>query len=228
MKKWILLAAAFISSTSYAINKQEISKRFGVDTSTMTLSDTPVFSGKFYALSDPSGQTIYLSSDLRYAVSGTVIDQKTGNPIGAKSRAERKFDWKDFNPTNAIQIGSGPHKVIVFADPRCGYCKKLEAELNRLQDQLTVYIVQIPILGPESEAVSTNVWCSNDQAQAWKTIMSDQQLQKASDCVNPTDSNLQLAKKYGITGTPAIVFPDGHIVPGFIPASEIERQLKAN
>ena len=40
------------------------------------------------------------------------------------------------------------------------------------------------------------------------------------------DRNLELARRYKITGTPAVVFEDGTRAPGAIPADQIEKRLK--
>jgi thiol:disulfide interchange protein DsbC len=42
-----------------------------------------------------------------------------------------------------------------------------------------------------------------------------------------SDLNLAMAKKYRVTGTPAIVFEDGTRVPGALPAAEVEKRLLA-
>ena len=41
------------------------------------------------------------------------------------------------------------------------------------------------------------------------------------------ERNLAMAKKYRVTGTPAIVFEDGTRVPGALPAAEVEKRLLA-
>ncbi len=39
------------------------------------------------------------------------------------------------------------------------------------------------------------------------------------------DENMQLAAKLGISGTPAVVFPDGTLVPGFMEADAIIKMV---
>jgi thiol:disulfide interchange protein DsbC len=43
--------------------------------------------------------------------------------------------------------GNGSRKLAVFADPNCGYCKRLEKDLVNVKD-VTIYTFVIPILGP--------------------------------------------------------------------------------
>jgi thiol:disulfide interchange protein DsbC len=46
-----------------------------------------------------------------------------------------------------------------------------------------------------------------------------------SDCNNPIDKNLAIAKTYGINGTPTIFFTDGSRFPGAVQLSDIEKKL---
>ena len=46
-----------------------------------------------------------------------------------------------------------------------------------------------------------------------------------SDCANPIDKNLTLAKNYGINGTPTIFFTDGSRFPGAVQLTDIEKKL---
>jgi thiol:disulfide interchange protein DsbC len=41
------------------------------------------------------------------------------------------------------------------------------------------------------------------------------------------DNNIALAGKLGINGTPAIIFPDGRVVPGYMPADSLIKELDA-
>ena len=53
---------------------------------------------------------------------------------------------------HAIKIneGQGPYKIIYFADPYCGYCKKFDKEvISKLKDT-TVYLFLYPILSEKS------------------------------------------------------------------------------
>jgi thiol:disulfide interchange protein DsbC len=39
------------------------------------------------------------------------------------------------------------------------------------------------------------------------------------------DENMKLAEKLGISGTPAVIFPDGIVVPGFMEAEAIIKRI---
>jgi thiol:disulfide interchange protein DsbC len=39
------------------------------------------------------------------------------------------------------------------------------------------------------------------------------------------DDNIKLAQKLGITGTPAIIMPDGRLIPGYLEADALIKQI---
>jgi len=50
-------------------------------------------------------------------------------------------------------------------------------------------------------------------------------LPKPSCDTKAVDENLKLAEKLGITGTPAVIFPDGTLIPGAMEADAIIQQI---
>lgn len=40
------------------------------------------------------------------------------------------------------------------------------------------------------------------------------------------DDNIKLAQKLGITGTPAIIMPDGRLIPGYLEADALIKQIE--
>jgi len=50
-------------------------------------------------------------------------------------------------------------------------------------------------------------------------------LPKPSCDTKAIDENIKLAEKLGITGTPAVIFPDGTLVPGAMEADAIIQQI---
>ena len=40
------------------------------------------------------------------------------------------------------------------------------------------------------------------------------------------DDNVKLAQKLGITGTPAIIMPDGRLIPGYLEADALIKQIE--
>ena len=77
--------------------------------------------------------------------------------------------------------GNGKRKVAVFEDPNCGYCKRFERDLQKV-DNVTVYMFLYPILGPDSTDKSRNIWCAKDKAKAWLDLMVRDQARRRGQC----------------------------------------------
>ena len=115
----------------------------------------------------------------------------------------------------------------VFEDPNCGYCKDVEKSLSAVKD-VTIYMFLLPILGPDSMAKSRDIWCSKDAAKTWRSwMLSDTAPARAmGQCdASALQRNTALAQKYGIRGTPAIIFDDGSRFAGAVELQRIEQRL---
>ena len=126
--------------------------------------------------------------------------------------------------------GTGARRLVVFADPNCGYCKKFETEMQQVKD-VTVYTFLIPILGGDSPDKARNIWCAKNNSAVWRDwmIRGDAPARSMGPCdTTALERNLALSKKYRVNGTPALVFEDGKRVPGALPPVEVEKQLLAS
>ena len=126
--------------------------------------------------------------------------------------------------------GTGARKLVVFADPNCGYCKRFERDLNAVKD-VTVYTFLYPILGGDSPEKAKDIWCAKDNTKAWRDWMLQGIVPPRS--MGPCDTaalarNEALGRKHKINGTPAIVFEDGKRIPGAMSSEQIEKQLVAS
>ncbi len=124
--------------------------------------------------------------------------------------------------------GDGRRQIAIFSDPDCPYCKKLEQELEGI-DNVTIhtFLYPLPGLHPDAERKSKNVWCAPDRAVAWREWMLNgkEPATPATECSTPIADIAELSKKLKITGTPGIVFANGKLVPGAIPRQRIEQLL---
>jgi thiol:disulfide interchange protein DsbC len=123
--------------------------------------------------------------------------------------------------------GNGARKLAVFADPNCIHCKRLEQELEKLQD-VTVYLFLYPILGQQSQQKASDVLCSANPLNAWREWMLKG---AAPEAAAPTcdiallQRNVAWGKTHRIEGTPAIFFENGKRVPGGMSLAQLQEQL---
>lgn len=120
--------------------------------------------------------------------------------------------------------------VAVFTDVDCGYCRKLHKEIPQLNAMgIQVNYLAFPRAGVGSNAfnVMESIWCAApDKRNALMTQAKSGQQVAPSKCDSPVVSQLMLGQAVGVTGTPALVFEDGTLMPGYLPAKQLARTLK--
>ena len=172
----------------------------------------------------------YTDPEGNYLIQGALIDTRA-----RKNLTEERIDkltainFKDLQLKNAFTVvrGNGKRKVAVFEDPNCPYCKRFEKDLEKI-DNVTVHTFLTPILGPDSTEKSKRIWCASDKVKTWDDWMLRNVSPKEAGAKCDTaalDANVAFARKYNITGTPTLVFIDGHRVPGAINTQQIEQLL---
>ena len=175
-----------------------------------------------------TGDHIYYTDEsVQYLIDGSLFDLKArSNLTEARSRTLFAVDFDKLPLELAVKKvkGKGTRKMAYFTDPNCGYCKKLEQELKSIDD-VTLYIFLYPIF-QGSEEKTQAVWCSKDRVKAWSDLMLDGIQPAAGKCDTPTVQVKQLGAKLKVNGTPALIFTDGVLVPGFLPAAQLEQALK--
>lgn len=174
----------------------------------------------FYA--DESGQ---------YLIDGSLFDLKTRRNV-TESRAHQLFAI-DFNKLPfelAVKKvkGNGSRKMVYFTDPNCGWCKKLEHELLGVSDVTLYLFITTHIGGSDSAEKARAIWCSKDKVKAWDDLMLRGVQPVAGKCDAPTSKVMELSRKLRVNGTPALIFANGVISPGYMPAAELEKALDSN
>jgi thiol:disulfide interchange protein DsbC len=172
----------------------------------------------------------YTDAEGNYLVQGNLIDTKQRRNL-TEERIEKltAISFSDLPVKDAFTIvrGNGKRKLAVFEDPNCGYCKRFERDLQKV-DNVTIHMFLYPILSADSTERSKNIWCAKDKTKAWQDWMVRDQSPKTQSCdTSAIERNVELGRKYKITGTPTLVFLDGTRIPGAISASEVEKHLSA-
>jgi thiol:disulfide interchange protein DsbC len=175
----------------------------------------------------------YSDAEGNYVLNGHMIDTRNKRNI-TEDRLDKllavDFDALPIKDAFTIVRGNGKRKLAVFEDPNCGYCKRFERDLQKI-DNVTVYMFLYPILGPDSTEKSRAHWCARDKGRAWQDWMLKNEPPAKADAncdVSALARNIEFGKKHKITGTPTLIFTDGSRVPGAIAAADIEKMLVAN
>ncbi len=178
-------------------------------------------------------EILYADEQGNHILQGSLIDTRTRTDLTeARINKLTAIDFAALPLKDALVIkqGSGARRLAVFVDPNCGYCKKFERDLAAVKD-VTIYAFLYPILGPDSNAKSRDIWCAADPAKTWRAWMIDGVVPPkamGSKCdAQALQRNLELGRKYRVQGTPAVVFEDGTRVPGAVPLEQVEKALAA-
>lgn len=171
----------------------------------------------------------YTDKTAQYLIDGSMFDlKKRTNLTEARSRVLFAIDFGKLPLNLAIKKvkGNGSRKMAYFTDPNCGYCKKLEQELKSV-DNVTLYLFLYPIFDGSAEKVQ-GVWCSNDKVKAWDDLMLNGVQPAPGKCEAPSNKVLALGKSLKVNGTPALIFANGVINPGYMPAEALDKALDSN
>jgi thiol:disulfide interchange protein DsbC len=181
----------------------------------------------------------YVSSrNPRYVVFGHLWDGRTMQDLTAPkvSRAqssvppqdEPRIDIAALPLADAIRSvrGNGRRQLVLFSDPGCPYCKRIEAQLASIED-VTIHTFLVPFQGT---ALPLAILCAADRERAWQSYMrheDESMLARTRDCAHPLERNVALARQLGVSGTPTLFFADGRRSAGYLDAGEIEARLRA-
>ena len=182
-----------------------------------------VFANGDLIYTDEKATYIFVNANLVDAEKKTNLSEERMNQL-----TSIKFDQLPLNLAFKKVKGKGTRKLAYFADPNCGYCKKFEQDLTKIND-VTIYVFLYPVLGPDSLAKAKSIWCSKDRVKAWDDQLVNGVAPTApGTCDTSTiDKTVAFGKQKGIKGTPTMFFADGQRVPGAIPVEMIEQRLAA-
>jgi thiol:disulfide interchange protein DsbC len=186
-----------------------------------------------YEVSIQNGQSIYVSSDARYLIPG---DMYESSPEGLVNLGESRRNTLRRERIAALDEADmiifpaeGESKAVltVFTDVDCPYCRQLHGEIEALNSYgISVRYLAFPRTGLDTEThykmVST--WCAPDRKAMFTAAKRGAEVPQA-DCNNPVAEQFELGRELGVTGTPALVFEDGTMLPGYIPAETLVEYL---
>ncbi|MCK0745565.1 DsbC family protein [Chromohalobacter nigrandesensis] len=181
-----------------------------------------------------SGETLYTDADGEYMVVGDLYRNRDGQMVNLTERAanERRQARLDDVPEDERVIykpaGEVKARITVFTDTSCPYCQKLHKEVPRLNRMgIEVDYLAFPRAGVDSEAarVLSQAWCADNATEALTGAMGGETPDATAQCEAPVAEQYELGRELGIQGTPAIVLPNGRMVPGYVPAERLASML---
>ena len=157
------------------------------------------------------------------------MQKKTDLTAPMKTLAQMA-DVTKFPLQNAItrENGEVQHTLYVFTDPRCPFCKKLEAELVKIKNvRIHTFLTPLTSLHPDAKEVSARILCSESPAKTFEDFMlRDVELKTEAKCATSLTENEKLMGELGIKGTPTLFFENGERVTGAMTAEAIKEKFK--
>jgi thiol:disulfide interchange protein DsbC len=239
----LFVVASLLSSIAHAgpankLSGTEIREKLGQASPELPIKDVaPSVLAGFYEVTLEEGTTLFVSEDGNHFLAGDLyrIDPGTFVNVSEERRngsrreliaAVDEADMLIFSPPEGMKKTS----ISVFTDIDCGYCRKLHKEvpeLNRLG--VEVRYLAYPRAGIDSESFDKYVsaFCAENPKLALTQAKMGQEVE-ASTCVNPIAAQYLLGNQIGVRGTPAIIYEDGTLMPGYLPAPELASRLGIN
>ncbi|NWF51911.1 MAG: DsbC family protein [Nitrospirae bacterium] len=170
---------------------------------------------------------VYIDSSKKYMILGAINSiQEKKNLTQERITELNKVDVSKIPLGDAIVMGDekAKYRVIVFTDPDCPYCARLHQELKKVIEQrkdIAFFIKMFPLkIHPSAYDKAKTIVCEKSL-----TLLDDafdkKELPKPKCESTAVDDNIKLSEELGITGTPALILPDGRVMPGYKKADAI-------
>ncbi len=176
--------------------------------------------GLFYSNVDGS----YLIQGKVYNIANGQVDSLTEQSL-AKVRLDgmAKFEGSMI----VFPAKEEQYQITVFTDITCGYCRKLHNQMDEYNDLgITVRYLAFPRNGLQGQGYQDikSVWCNADPKTALTSALTGGSVEQKV-CAKPIAEQYDFGRKIGVSGTPAIVFDDGMMIPGYKSPAQMKQIL---
>ena len=180
-----------------------------------------------------SGERLYTVEDGRFLLTGDlyeVSENEIVNLTEMQRNGERLAAIEALNPNDIISFApTGETKKVVYAftDIDCGYCRKLHDEVKGYTDLgIEIRYLAFPRAGVGSASFQKYVsaFCAADNKQSLTDAKAGREI-PTLNCENPVAAQYELGRMLGVSGTPSLILDSGQMVPGYVPAADLARQL---
>ncbi|MBF0537561.1 MAG: DsbC family protein [Nitrospirae bacterium] len=175
----------------------------------------------------------YLDYSKENLIIGSIVKIKTKKNLTEDRLTEvNKVNVSTIPLKNSILMGPKNAKIqlIVFTDPDCPFCKQLHGELKALLEKLkdvSIHIILFPLtkLHPMSYKHSKAIACEKS-LKLLDDVFAGKEIPEPKCETSVIDDNIKLAEGIGLTGTPAVVMPDGRVLRGTFKADDLVKEIE--
>jgi thiol:disulfide interchange protein DsbC len=187
-----------------------------------------------YQVQVENGPLLYVSADGNYFLTGTLYGVVPGGFVDMQDLAllpKRRDAMASIAAKDMVTFaakGETKASIYVFTDIDCGYCRKLHNEVPAMNAKgIEVNYLGYPRAGLNSlsHAKLVGVMCADDPRDALTKMKNNPGLKLPTCENNSVAEQFILGGKLGVRGTPAIVLTDGSLLPGYLTAADLAKQL---
>ena len=195
------------------------------------ITETPL--SNIYRVELSTGEMLYADAGGDYLFAGDMYKTSAAGlmNLSAGTRSERTVELIAAVPEDEMIIftpeAATLATITVFTDVDCTYCRKLHGDIEALLARgVQIRYMAYPRGGANADSYDKmiSVWCSDDRQKSLAQAKNGQNL-PTQDCENPVLKHHAMGNQLGITGTPALVMPDGTLVPGYMDVDRLTAML---
>ena len=235
MKRFLTICWLVAAPFAFGLDAEGVRARLeaaGVEVPAGALRPSELAPG-FYEV-EAGGVTLYVQGEGGYLFAGDLFLLQGGALVNASEAARQQVrqrllagvsesDMLVFSPP----AGQVKATITVFTDIDCGYCRLLHQEMAELHRRgIAVRYLAYPRagLGSDSYDKIVSAWCAEDPQTALTQAKAGLPIDPRQ-CASPVAQQYELGAQLGIAGTPAIIFENGYLLAGYLPAEEMARRL---
>lgn len=229
-RKLLLLAAACIASittTVYGATDEKIihDTLAKYDMTVESIKPSPIVG---LNVVETTTGIVYITDDGKYLLQGPIYDMSGKNPVNISNQPLMKKVEALKNEMIYFKAPKEKYVVTVFTDISCGYCKKLHESVGDLNSKgITVRYLAYPRQGAQSDVGKkmASIWCNGLPQNALTQAFKGEEIAMIDNCKIDLSKHMNVGNLFKLTGTPAIILPDGQLLSGFLKPDDLLQLL---
>jgi len=210
-----------VSSAQQTIIKKQLTSSIGLEV--LSVKNSPMDGlleliteqGLFYT--SPDGK--FLMQGKLYGLGETVVNHSEKSLARVRIEGLGKFE----DAMIVFPAKNEKHVITVFTDITCGYCRKMHEQMDEYNEKgITVRYMAYPRSGIKDQMGQLaqgfkdlrSIWCHEDPQKALTNAKAGSPVAQRI-CEKPIADEFNFGRQIGVNSTPAIIFPNGMLIPGY-------------
>ncbi|XKM13190.1 bifunctional protein-disulfide isomerase/oxidoreductase DsbC [Orbaceae bacterium ac157xtp] len=223
LNKNLLLLPLLLSGTVYASQRDIIStvEKLGLKKSEFKITNSELPNFKMVTTADG---VFYVSNDGKFLTQGPIYNMEGEKPVNLANDNNLRLIQSIDKEAIVYQAENEKYVIYVFTDYTCHYCKTLHEHMDDyLKAGISVHYFAFPRAGVDSKVGEDmqSIWSTKDRKTAFDNAYKTGKITSASSMVPYVKMQYDVGRQLGLTGTPAIILPNGQLLAGYVPADKL-------